>query len=338
MHQNRHLFIETILEKCRSKASAIGLPESDDPRVLNATVALLKNKAVSSVVLFGDEKKILEVASKNSIDLSSVHESVVWVQQRYADIEEQVADSYIKYLKSKHKVIDESLVQSYSRSFLAQSGYLLSNGDLDAVVAGCVYTTGEVIKSAIGTVGLAEGIKTVSGSFLLHRADDNRTCIFADSAVVIDPSIEQLVDIAASTVESWKSIQSEIPPKVAFLSFSTKGSARHPHVEKISKAALLFKEKYPDIIAEGELQFDAAIVPEIASRKCPDSNWDGRANCFIFPDLNSGNIAYKIAQRFAGFQAWGPFLQGVAKPFCDLSRGASAEEIYATALINLIRS
>jgi phosphate acetyltransferase len=161
--------------------------------------------------------------------------------------------------------------------------------------------------------------------------------LFADCGVVIEPTVEQLVQIAHASVSTWTTLIPHIPPKVAFLSFSSKGSARHKESEKVSAAAALFKERFPDVVSDGELQFDAAFVPKVARVKAPESPIAGQANCFIFPNLNAGNIAYKLVQRLAGYRAYGPILQGLAKPFSDLSRGASVQDLVTCTYINQAR-
>jgi phosphate acetyltransferase len=235
--------------------------------------------------------------------------------------------------------MDPDALKKLAESPLIQAGNLLYEDHADCVVAGCVATTADVIRAAISTVGLAPGIRTVSGSFLMDRSDVNveETFVFADCGVVIDPSTEQLVDIAKSSADTLQKLTHKAPV-VAFLSFSTKQSADHPAADKVRSAARLFQQKYPTIESDGELQFDSAIIPAVGAKKAPGSRVPGRANCFIFPNLDAGNIAYKITQRLAGFGAYGPILQGLSKPYSDLSRGASPEDIAISAIINILRS
>lgn len=221
-------------------------------------------------------------------------------------------------------------------SALDTAAELLYRNEVQAVIAGAVETTADVIRAGIRGVGLAEGVRTVSGSFIMNKPGSH-LCLYADCGAVISPNAKQLCDIAVSSVETWQKLYPDAPPYVAFLSFSTKGSAEHESISKIHEAVSMFKEVAPKIAVDGELQFDAAFDKEIGHKKAPGSEVCGNANIFIFPDLNSGNIAYKITQRLAGYGAYGPILQGLAKPFSDLSRGSTIEDILASSYINLIR-
>jgi phosphate acetyltransferase len=201
---------------------------------------------------------------------------------------------------------------------------------VDGTVAGNISTTGEVIKAGIKTVGLPLGIKTVSSFFIMILPES--ILFYADGAVIPSPTAEQLCDIAGMTASNARSIMN-MEPRVAFLSFSTKGSAEHPDIIKVREAFALFTQTYPDILADGELQVDAALIPSIAQRKAPHSPIQGQANILIFPDLDAGNIAYKITERLANAKAIGPIVQGLQKPYCDLSRGCSVQDIIDVSLI-----
>ena len=212
---------------------------------------------------------------------------------------------------------------------------------LDAVLAGNQATTAEVIRAALKDIGLAEGIRTVSGAFIMnqpmHIGSAGACYLFADCGVCIAPSVAQLVDIGSESVRTWRCLWPAREPFVAYLSFSTKGSAMHDAVSKVQEATELFRARHPDVKVDGELQFDAAYDASIGSRKAPASPVSGRANIFIFPDLGAGNIAYKITQRLGGFEAYGPILQGLSRAFSDLSRGSTVADIRSSAYINLIR-
>jgi phosphate acetyltransferase len=323
-------FLGNLISRCQARPGRVIFPEGDDPRVLEAADKLLNWNAVSEIILISASDSAgtptkdtrQKIISKSSIDLIKLTVEVFESAQ-----------------KKKNKTVDAATVKSIAGIPLYQAGALLAYGSGDCVIAGCVATTGDVIRAALSTIGLAPDVKTVSGSFIMERTNDKKSelYIYADCGVVIEPTIEQLVDIGISSCETYQKITGQ-KPVVAFLSFSTKGSADHPAAHKMRLAADLFRQRAPGIDSDGEMQFDAAYVSDVGRRKAPNSKVPGQANCFIFPDLDAGNIAYKITQRLAGFGAYGPILQGLAKPYSDLSRGASADDIAVSALINIIRS
>jgi phosphate acetyltransferase len=210
---------------------------------------------------------------------------------------------------------------------------MVREGLADGSVAGSLSTTGDVIRAGIQVVGMPPGISVVSSFFLMVFPHTNY--LYADCGVVPDPTAEQLADIAISTAANYKKLTGE-EPRVAMLSFSTKGSASHPLIEKVQKATILVKQKQPTLIADGELQLDAAIVPSVSAMKAPGSPVAGTANVLIFPNLDAGNIAYKLTQRLAGAEAFGPIIQGLKKPCYDLSRGCSVGDIVSMAAINAV--
>lgn len=325
---------------CQLKQSSIVLPESLDPRVLTAVEEMVANRAARYIFLCTTQAEGHGTARSLGLHPERWSSIVRWVPDEFPDLPHRLEGFYRRRMQSRGKVVDDATARTFGQSPLNQAGYLVAEGHAATALAGCVATTAEVIRAALHTVGLAPGIKTISGSFLMDRRCpglDQRTLMFADCGVVIEPTLEQLVDIAAASVATFRKLVPDEKPAVAFLSFSTKGSAQHPASEKMAAAAHLFQQRYPAIAADGELQFDAAIVPEIGARKSPGSPVAGRANCFIFPDLGAGNIAYKITQRLGLFDAYGPILQGTAKPFSDLSRGASADDIVMSAYIGMVR-
>jgi phosphate acetyltransferase len=326
-------FTSDILKRCQSRPGRVILPEGDDPRVIKAAQILTSLRVVEKVTLLTTKGRPSGLDDPNPV--------IEWVDCRDQSLTHLTRETYTTQLVKKNKPTDPDAIETIALNPLYVAGALLDSGEADCVIAGCVSTTAEVIRAAISTVGLAPGIRTVSGSFVMDRAplgnNKSETYIFADCGVVIDPTPQQLCDIAAASCETFDKITGQTPV-VAFLSFSTKGSAQHPAAQKIIDALALFQKKYPHIDSDGELQFDAAFVKDVGLRKAPESKVPGRANCFIFPDLNSGNIAYKITQRLGGFAAYGPILQGVGKPYSDLSRGATPEDITVSAMINILRA
>ena len=343
-------FVMPLVTQCQVRPKVVLLPEGNDVRTIEAASILVDLKSARTIILIGEEATIIPKLSPTlKLALGGILNIQTPKDQQTVDL---TAHRCRNILQAKGKSPDEQTLASLAINPLYQSGAMLSQGLGDCAVAGAVATTSEVIRAALGTVGLKDGFKTLSGSFFMHRettnqphgksprenlmSHPNETFLYADSGVVVDPTEEQLSDIAAASCDTWSKIMTT-PPVVAFLSFSTKGSARHMSSDKMSIACQKFRLRAPHIISDGELQFDAAYDQEVGSRKAPGSVVPGRANIFIFPDLNSGNIAYKVTQRLGQFSAFGPILQGLAKPYSDLSRGASAIDIAVSVLINSIR-
>ncbi len=332
-------FTERLLHLSRQDPQVLALPESSDPRVLAATLNLLQEEAVKKIVLFADPDATLALAEQLGINLIPLEKRLLWSTRDFPSLAAATQKHIKAEFERRGKAMSEAELGLLAKQPLDQAAYLLSTDQVAAVVAGCQHTTSDVIKAALRGVGLEEGTKTISGSFAMVRAAEPALAyMYGDCAVVIDPSMEQLVDIAYATALSFQALFPGQEARVAFLSFSTKGSARHPLVDKVAQAAALFQERFPSISADGELQFDAAVDKLVALRKAPLSTVAARANCFIFPNLDAGNIAYKITQRLGGFDAYGPILQGTRKPFSDLSRGASAADITISSLIALMRA
>jgi phosphate acetyltransferase len=320
--------LEVIKQKASSKNKTIVLPESHDERVLKAADVLLSKK-IMSIITIGNEDKIREDAEKAGLKLPGIRIMDPMKSEKSSDF----ANIYYNLRKNKGVTIEDA--REIMKRDLFFGAMLVRENMADGSVAGSVSSTGDVLRAALQCVGMPEGISVVSSFFLMIFPE--RVFSFADCAVVPDPNAEQLADIAISTSDNHKKLTGD-DAYVAMLSFSTKGSAKHPSIDKVLEALSILKEKRPDLNADGELQFDAAVVDSVGQRKAPGSKVAGRANVLIFPDLNSGNIGYKIAQRLGGAEAVGPVVQGLKKPLFDLSRGCSADDIVNTAAIAALMS
>lgn len=312
-----------IREKAKQKKRTLLLPESHDERVLKAAEIITK-EGFASVITIGEENKIRQDAEKLGVNLNGVR----IIDPAKSDKLSDFTNIYYNLRKKRGITIEEAKATVQRDIFFA--GMMLREGMAAASVAGSTASTGDVMKAGIHCVGMKEGISIVSSFFLMVYPEI--TYSFGDCAVVPDPDAAQLADIAISTADNHKILTGE-EPYVAMLSFSTKGSATHKLIDKVIEATALVKQKRPDIKVDGELQFDAAIIDSIGKKKSPGSEVAGRANVLIFPDLNAGNIGYKIAQRLGKAEAVGPVVQGLSKPFFDLSRGCSVDDIVNTSAI-----
>ncbi|MBA4406522.1 phosphate acetyltransferase [bacterium] len=316
-----------LLNQIRAKASqrkkTIVLPESHDERVLKAAEVLTKQK-IASIITLGNEEKIRSDTKKIGVDLQGIRIIDPDKSDKLSDF-----TNYFFNLR-KHKGVTIEQARETMRRDIFFGGMMVSQGMADGSVSGSFATTADVMRASIFCVGMKERISIVSSFFLM--VFPNTVYSFADCAVNPNPDAKQLADIAISTADNHKKLTGE-EPYIAMLSFSTKGSAEHELIDKVREATKIVQEKRPDLNVDGELQFDAAIVAGIGKKKAPESKVAGRANVLVFPDLNAGNIGYKIAQRLGGAEAVGPISQGLKKPFYDLSRGCSVDDIVNTAAI-----
>lgn len=327
-------FIESIKQRAKKDIKTIILPEAEDKRVLEAA-SIVASQGFAKIILLGDEKKIIKDSEVLKLNL----DNVTIIDVKKSNEKEQYAEKLYELRKAKGMTIEEALKLIEEPIYFGMM--MLKEKKADGLVSGAAHSTANTLRPALQILKTAPNTKLVSAFFVMCVPNceygENGTFIYSDSGLNQNPTADELSEIAISSSKSFESLVGK-QPKVAMLSYSTYGSAKSELTEKVVEATKLVKEKAPDLLVDGELQLDSAIVPEVAKSKAPNSPLNGEANVLIFPDLNSGNIGYKLTQRLAKAEAYGPLCQGIAMPVNDLSRGCSAEDIVGVVAITAVQA
>ena len=324
--------IDVLKEKAKADKKTIVLPESEDRRTYEAAAKILK-EGIADIILVGSEEDVKK--NGEGLDLTGIKV----VDPATSDRTAAYIDKRVE-LRSKKGMTPEQAKEILLNQYLYYGVMMVKMGDADGMVSGACHSTADTLRPCLQILKTKPGTKLVSAFFLMEVPNcefgENGTFVFADCGLNQDPTPEELAAIAASSAESFRSLVGA-EPKVAFLSHSTKGSAKHALVDKVVEATKIAKEQNPDLKLDGEMQLDAAIVPSVGAAKAPDSDVAGKANVLIFPNLDAGNIGYKLVQRLAKAEAYGPVTQGIAAPVNDLSRGCSADDIVGVVAITAVQ-
>ncbi len=328
-------FIKKVFERASKDIKTIVLPESNDERVVRAATWAMRDN-IAKIILVGEETGITEKAKKLRVDISDIE-----IVDPAKDPKFNEYKALLYELRSHKGMTEEKAEEILSNDYLTYGIMMVKAGDADGMVAGACHATADTLRPALQILRTAPGVEMVSGFFIMCIPDceygENGTFVFGDCGLNQDPDANELAVIAKTSADSFKSLVGA-QPKVAMLSHSTKGSAKHALVDKVTNAVNIAHDKYPGLILDGELQLDAAIVPEVAESKAPDSFVAGNANVLIFPNLDAGNIGYKLVQRLGKAEAYGPLLQGLSKPVNDLSRGCDTPDVEGVIAITAVQA
>lgn len=329
-------FTTTMKSKANEYQNKLVLPEGTEPRTVQAARKIIDEKIASAVTLLGDEAAVAACAKSVGVKLDGITVIDPAKSEWLADF----ANTYYEKRKAKGMTPEQAKIDI--SSILRFGAMMVNKGYADAMVSGAESTTADLLRAGLTVIGTAPGTKTASSCFVMDMKDkkwgSDGMMIFADCAVIPTPSSEQLADIATSAAQSCREFIGA-DPVVAMLSFSTKGSGgKDENVLRVQEGVRILTERKPDFLFDGELQADAALIPAVTQKKAPNSPVTGKVNTIVFPDLGAGNIGYKLVQRLAGADSYGPFLQGFAKPISDLSRGCSVEDIVITAAVTLVQA
>ncbi|UTC62350.1 phosphate acetyltransferase [Treponema sp. OMZ 787] len=330
-------FVDEMKTKAKEYANRLVLPEGTEERTLKAARSIVDEKLVSELFLIGSDEAVSAAASKAGVKLDGIKV----IDPKKSEWLDSFAESYYEKRKAKGMTLEQAKIDMSAE--LGFAAMMLVQDKADAMVAGALNTTADVLRAGLKVIGTLPGMKTASSCFLMDTKNPklgaNGVFIFSDCAVIPTPSSEQLADIACSAAMSCRTFAG-VEPIVAMLSFSTKGSGgdKDENILRVREAVKILEERKPDFVFDGEIQLDCAIVPSVMQKKAADSPVKGQANTLIFPDLGAGNIGYKLVQRIAGAEALGPFLQGFAKPISDLSRGCSIDDIITTSAVTLVQA